>query len=241
MLEFGAESSVLRTAMSAQAEGTGTLDGDGAEGPLVRARAGERFEKALSLAVRTYEIVLRRWGDKNTLPCLHSTLVFLHHLRRHPDAMSYIEDEYPWKLTSMVLNHLMKTSELEPKTMDEDRFPGPEKGDGPWPLPEDYALRGLNYAEDYFPADWFANDKKDVVDRWLEPASKTLERTERILWLGRRIAQSGRWLIWDGEQRTFSVAEKYEVEVKGGPGEARDEMTGRGPRLMDMDAGEEEV
>ncbi|PNY24198.1 SMG-like protein 1, partial [Tolypocladium capitatum] len=230
LLGFGAESNVLMRAMS---RSTDESDAGMDDGPAVEAEAaaGETFEQALSFAVRTYEIVLRRWGDKNTLSCLHTTMVFLYHMSRYPAAMAHLEKRYPWKLTSMMLNYLLKTSRSKP-AMDGDEFPEPERGQPPYPLPEDYAMRGLVYVQDFFPEGWFDNDRIDEDDRYLEPASKAGERQERILWLGRRMASSGRWLRWDDEARRFSVSEKYDVALDGLPGDGVVEMS-----ELDMELG----
>ena len=172
----------------------------------------ENFEQTLRFAARTLEIVLRRWGDKNTLSYIHTTLVFMLRMSRLPAAMSHLEDRFPWKLTSVMLNYLLKTIKTEPR-IDTDKLPGPEKGEEPIPLPEDYALRGLLFAEDFFPNGWFDNERLDETDRYLEAGSKTVERQERILWVGRRIANAGKWLTWDAEARQFGVTSKYDVEL----------------------------
>ncbi|PHH90621.1 hypothetical protein CDD83_3138 [Cordyceps sp. RAO-2017] len=222
LLGFGAETNVLMRAISGRSgepdEGTDSDlggDSDGSE-----ANVAESFDKALSFAVATYEIVLRRWGDKNTLSCLHTTMVFLLHLSRYPSAMAQIESRFPWKLTSILLNYLLKTIQTKPR-IETEQFPGPEKdGYPPVPLPEDYALRGLVYAEDYFPNGWFDNEKLDESDRYLELPSKAIERQERILWIGRRLASSGKWLTWDDEARLFSITPAYDVLLDDLPDES---------------------
>lgn len=233
LLGFGAESNVLMQAISRRTDGSDVVGMDDGSVAGAEAEAGETFEQALSFAVRTYEIVLRRWGDKNTLSCLHTTMVFLYYMSRYPAAMVHLENQYPWKLTSIMLNYLLKTSKFKPR-IDGDEFPEPERGEPPYPLPEDYAMRGLIYTEDFFPEGWFDNPKIDEDDRYLEPASKAGERQERILWLGRRIASSGKWLRWDDEARHFSVSEKYDVVLDGVPDD--DDNVVEMPALdMDLD------
>ncbi|EQL01457.1 hypothetical protein OCS_02837 [Ophiocordyceps sinensis CO18] len=221
LLGFGAESNVIMRVISRHGEPDDSMDEVFLEGDA-EAYAVDTFRQALCFAVRTYEIVLRRWGDKNTLSCLHTTMVFLLHLSRHPCAMAYIENDYPWKLTAIMLNHLLHnylflTVGRKPR-IDGESFPGPEKeGQPPYPLPEDYALRGLIYTEDYFPDGWFDNERIDESDRYLEPPSKALERQERILWIGRRLATSNKWLTWDEGARSFSVAPAYDGVLDGLP------------------------
>ncbi|KAK2594706.1 hypothetical protein QQS21_007556 [Conoideocrella luteorostrata] len=171
------------------------------------------FETAISFSAQTYKIIIKRWGDKNTLPCLHSMLVFYLFLAEHPEAMKYLEDSFPWKLTSVLLNYLLRTCDSALR-IDTTEFPGPEKKEPPYPLPEDYAMRGLVYAEDYFPRDWFDNDKIDEDEKYFEPASTVGRRCERILWIGRMISRHRKWLLWDGETRQFQVTSRYDIELE---------------------------
>tara|TARA_R110002003_G_scaffold75_5_gene6946 strand:- start:286 stop:723 length:438 start_codon:yes stop_codon:yes gene_type:complete len=55
------------------------------------------------------------------------------------------------------------------------------------PLPEDYLVRGLVWAHDYFPEKWFER-KHDEEERYLELASTVKSRMERVLRLGHELA-----------------------------------------------------
>ena len=171
------------------------------------------FSKTLSFALRTYEIAVRRWGDPNTLPFIHTSLVFLFHMTKFPAAMVHLETAYPWKLTAVMLNSLMKSGHFE-RQIDTDEFPAPPKNQPPRPLPEDHALRGLLYAEDYLPIDWFSNMKLDEDEKYLEQASMIDERRERIIWLGRKIANSSYGLTWNQDKGDFHVTEQYDVDLE---------------------------
>jgi hypothetical protein len=48
------------------------------------------------------------------------------------------------------------------------------------PLPEDYLVRGLAWAHDYFPKKWFERER-DEEERYLELASTVKSRMERVL------------------------------------------------------------
>ncbi|UNI16681.1 hypothetical protein JDV02_003095 [Purpureocillium takamizusanense] len=240
LLGFGTDSSVLMQALTRQQDNEEEDDESVTEPD---SDLDENFEQALPFAVAIYEIVLRRWGDKNTLSFIHTTLVFMLRMSQLPAAMSHLEDRYPWKLTSLMLNYLLKTIKKEPRIDTED-FPGQEeKSQEPVPLPEDYALRGLLFAEDFFPKGWFDNEKLDETDRYLEAASKTLDRQERILWIGRRIADSGRWLTWDDKARRFGVDSKYDFELEGLPSDNQDAASvtavDPGPAPVEMDIDDE--
>ena len=57
------------------------------------------------------------------------------------------------------------------------------------PLPEDYAMRGLIWAANYFPSDWVSNDEVDDDEKYFELASMVGKRKDRCLWLGSWIAK----------------------------------------------------
>ncbi|RSL49327.1 hypothetical protein CEP53_009188 [Fusarium sp. AF-6] len=212
LLGYGAESNLLMRAMAQKPEETDVaMDGSS----IVEANPDETFKQALSFAVRIIETVMRRWGDTNTLPFLHSVLVFMNHMTRFPGAMSHLEAAFPWKLTALMLNSQLVSCEADYEVHSDFRLP--EKGQLPRPLPEDFAMRGLIYSEDYFPQEWFKNDKIDEDEKYFELGSMVEERKDRILTLGCKIATSGSWLIWDPATRQFSVPAKYDVELDDDP------------------------
>jgi hypothetical protein len=187
---------------------------EGGEDTSTQVDNDHRFNTALSFAVRTYEIVLQRWGDMNTLPCLHVTLVFIYYMTKHPKAMALLEDKLPWKLFATMLNFLLDNSKFGPR-IDATKFPGPGKQQPvAAPLPEDYALRGLLYADDYFPDDWFDTAPKDLEERYFQAPSQVIPRQERLLWIGRRISVQKKWLLWNKQTRKFLVPSKYDVEIE---------------------------
>ncbi|KAI6089113.1 hypothetical protein F4821DRAFT_257263 [Hypoxylon rubiginosum] len=169
-------------------------------------------EGALKLFEGTSGVVLRRLGDPNTLPYLHVVMVFIFHLSHYSGAMSFIEGTFPWKLVSLQLNALLLSYREHHRIQDEG-FPRQEKEPAPRPLPEDFAMKGLLWVDKYYPLDWFSNDKIDDDEKYFEVASMTDHRKERILWLGCRIAKSGRWLTYDETSHQFGVVSEYEKDI----------------------------
>ncbi|KAK7425954.1 hypothetical protein QQZ08_007536 [Neonectria magnoliae] len=181
LLGYGAESNVPKRTMSQQPDET-DISMDALLSPA------KKFSQALSFATKTYETVIRRWGDSNVLPFAHTALVFIYHMTHFPDALPHLERTFLWKRTAILLNSLLKSTP-EPR-MDGD-FPRPEKDDLLRPLPEDYDMRGLVYCDEYFPKRWFDNgtmdeDEKSFIDKTnedekvLELTSVADERKERI-------------------------------------------------------------
>lgn len=169
---------------------------------------------AIVLANRTHNVILRRFGDTNILPYLHTTMVFMHHLTSLPAAINLVGQDYPWKLTSLMLNTLLVSYTTYPR-IEAEAFPEPEKGNNHRPLPEDYAMRGLLWTDRYFPKNFFTYALQDDDEKYMELASFVEDRKERVLYLGCRIAaQGGRWLRYDADAHRFSVAPEFDVELE---------------------------
>ena len=170
------------------------------------------LDGSVSLMVQTSEIVFRRFGDPNIYPFLHVSLVFLNFLSRYPAAMYHLEAAYPWKLLALMLNTL-SVSYSDFSRVEGEGFP---RGESSRPLPEDYALRGLLWTEEqFFPDDWFSSAKVDDDERYLEVASMTDERKQRILWLACQISKSGRCLTYSKTQ--FGVTKDHDIEIAPAP------------------------
>jgi hypothetical protein len=155
---------------------------------------------AKSITNETFALVLRRIGDKNVLPHVHIMLAFLSSFASSKYVSDLIEDA-PWAELVAFLNTLVKTenqiqsqSQAQTPNVDallaSDVFPQEgERGDE-LPLPEDYLVRGLIWAHDYFPQKWFEREH-DEEERYLELASTVKNRMERVLRLGYSISKAG--------------------------------------------------
>lgn len=205
---FGSDSNVLKNAITPKR--SDDMDAAG-ESIAPEAIPTHVFHQSLSFAVQTLDIVIRRWGDMNILPFLHTQMVFLHHLSRFPSAIKFIEHKYPWKLIATMLNYLKQSCKFEPR-MDSEVFPGAENQDHYRPLPEDYAMRGLIYTEEYFPLKWFAGEAVEEDEKYFEQASMVDSRKERILWIGKQISSLNKWLAWDPESAKFTVPEEFDID-----------------------------
>ncbi|KAM0253286.1 hypothetical protein ACHAQJ_007382 [Trichoderma viride] len=230
---FGNDSNVLKNAIIPKRPDDMDITGESISPEAIPT---DTFHQSLSFAVQTLEIVIRRWGDMNILPFLHTQMVFLHHLSRFPSAIKFIEHKYPWKLIATMLNYLKQSCKSEPR-MDSEIFPGAENEDHYRPLPEDYAMRGLIYAEEYFPLKWFSGEAVEEDEKFFEQASMVDSRKERILWIGRQISSLNKWLIWDEESAKFTVPEEYDIDfIARTPTMGAREIVGLGADSHSLDA-----
>ncbi|KID62995.1 hypothetical protein MBR_09918, partial [Metarhizium brunneum ARSEF 3297] len=198
LLGFGDASNVLMNAVLKNQQTDDTTMDDLPDPVLTDA-----FKTAVGFAASTYEIVIARSGDKNTLPCLHTLLVFYWFMMDFEVGRQYLEGSIPWEQTALLLNYLLRTSEFKPR-LHTPEIPWPEGGKA-HPLPEDYAMRGLIYTANYFPGKWFKNAAIDDDEKYFEPASTVSKRCERILWLGYSMAMRKRRLHWDQNTKQFSA------------------------------------
>lgn len=131
-------------------------------------------------------VISQRIGDKNILPYMHVILVYLFGLALVSDALTYVEGHVPWKWITIFLNTLGRSGVVEARFESPD-FPQQMTGTGRQ-LPEDFKLRGLIWAQHYFPVDFFNGQVVDEEERNLELPSHAAPRAERCLWLGVRLA-----------------------------------------------------
>ncbi|KAH0537601.1 hypothetical protein FGG08_005633 [Glutinoglossum americanum] len=162
------------------------------------------FANGKFLTFATLDLALQRIGDPNVLPHVHVSLVFMNHIMHSEPVMKLVENEFPWESLASMLNTLVTTYDTFWR-VENGEFPEPEKGVGR-PLPEDFNIRGLEWASSYFPNGWFENALVDDEERTLELASMAADRRERILWLAYQLAQSCHCLLYDCVSKVFSVA-----------------------------------
>jgi len=162
------------------------------------------FSFSKRLAFTVLNLALDRLNDANTLPHIHAWMVFVTHLTGSIPAMRLIEKEFPWWPLVTMLNDMRLNFDGPAEKIEANTFPVSRKGVGR-PLPEDYGLRGFDWAERYFPDRWFDDAQIDNEERTQELSSMTNIRRERILWLALRICAAGDWMIYDANTRIFTL------------------------------------
>ncbi|KAK0105867.1 hypothetical protein ONS95_004380 [Cadophora gregata] len=200
MMGFAARDNILTKEILPAKDSEAQMEVDTDENSL----AMVSFRRAQALSNSTLEIVLKRIGDPNVLPFIHVTLVFMYTMARHQGAMACLQDSFPKQLLSIMLNTLLSSYKTH-SVIEGDKFPLPEKEDVR-PFPEDIAMRGMLWVEDYYPNDWFMNEKVGEEEKHQEMASMTDDRKERILWLACRLATLVDWIKYDSVSRRFSTS-----------------------------------
>jgi hypothetical protein len=159
----------------------------------------------------TFSLVLRRIGDKNVLPHVHVMLAFLATLAA-VDHLSHLIDNAPWADVVSFLSTLIKTENQQsqaPSIHDSLVRPvftadGDKDSQDEVPLPEDFLIRGLIWAEEYIPQTLFSKDI-DEEERYLELASTARRRSERVLRLGYQLSSFKRWISYNTYSHTFTT------------------------------------
>jgi hypothetical protein len=168
---------------------------------------------ALDLFWKTNSVVLSRYGDPNTYPFLHVIIAFIWRLATElPALMEVVEGHVPWRALVEMLNSIAASTDNT--SFENSAFSGRVSSEAARPLPEEYAIRGLIWAETYLSDSFFLQSKIDDEEKYMEVASMTEERKVRILWLAARIAERRSWLLYDKEQRQFSPAPQFEGQTE---------------------------
>lgn len=200
----------------------------------VSIRLDDTFHSVLDLFSRTSGVVLRRYGDPNTYPYLHVTLTFLLHLSTQtPEMMEHVEHHFTWALLAEMLNALL--SSTENIRFESSEFPSSAgTREDSRPLPEDYAMRGLVWTEGYFPDSWFTSKRVDDEERYLEIASMTEERKTRCLWIGVRLAEHRKWLLYNQSSKQFETTPRFDRQSDLGQPEGDEAMPDADAKRTDI-------
>jgi hypothetical protein len=212
LLAYGSSSSILAKALSGTEETVGDVDvemGDAAA--QGRPSEATKFANARNLFVQSVDINCQRVGDPNILSFLHVTMIFMVYLSRSPAALQLLSEHFPWASLVTMLNGLARFYHTYPR-IENDDIPILEKNDAR-PTPEEFALRGLDFAEFYLPAGWFENPNIEDENMSKEdPSMNTDYRPERILWLGRQLANRCREITYVSTEHKFVVSEAPKSE-----------------------------
>ncbi|EGD92984.1 hypothetical protein TESG_00546 [Trichophyton tonsurans CBS 112818] len=158
------------------------------------------FQHTAHLAMHTFCLLLRKIGDKNVLPAVHVSLAFLYTLALTPKAMDIFEPLIPFNDLATFLNAL-KHQSVGASILASDSFPAPKCSESGY-LPEDFAMRGQDWARLYFPDNHFkANSTPVGGDKTKDTLGNNLVRVERCLWIGCRLASMKRWITYDANGR----------------------------------------
>jgi hypothetical protein len=110
-----------------------------------------------------------------------------------------------------MLNTLLRFYHSYPR-IEGDSLPVQEKNDFR-PTPEEFAMRGLDFADSYFSTDWFENKNIEEENQYKEDASMNTDyRPERILWHGCRLAKHGNWFAYNDKDHRFFIPGQMDTD-----------------------------
>ncbi|KAJ6022028.1 DNA/RNA-binding domain E.t1.c1-type [Penicillium herquei] len=146
------------------------------------------------LAVHTLAFFLEQNGTPAMDWSAHTSLAFIWCLALSPPAMQRLETIIPWLPVVKYLNRLFRPdtdfSHIEhesfPIRLDEDRQQ----------LTEDFFIRGQVWSQQYHPPGFFDNASSEDNRPTVEEEATIVQRQNRCLWLGVRIAMIGRWITY---------------------------------------------
>ena len=139
---------------------------------------------------------LKRPKDRNVYPLVDYYLAFFWSLLLVQESCKYlekamvwkiIERDVPWLAICLFLNDLAAEIPSMTERVLAKAFPQTDL-EKSRPLLEDFVLRGQQYALWLFPSKWFTETIVEDDERTHDPPSMGQHRTERIMWLGHRIA-----------------------------------------------------
>ncbi|KAJ2896494.1 hypothetical protein MKZ38_005482 [Zalerion maritima] len=169
------------------------------------------FSKAVRILSGALDVILRRSEDANILHFVHCFLVFVLRVAERPMALDKLAPFLQWELMA----HLLNTLCLERPDLDMSRCDAvairARKEMSPYPLPEDYAMRGLVYTQGYYPADFFP-ESVDDEDKYFEAPCMMEYRKDRILYLGCDIARKSALLYYDKYSRMSAAGAQGCIE-----------------------------
>ena len=161
--------------------------------------------QAAGIAFPTLKIALSRTGNENVMPHIHVFFVFILAILRAPSAMDLVGPFMPWPEMASFLNSLAKPAGWTSSAPTTD-FPVPNRPSVGRPLPEDYAMRGQIWSQNYFPPGWFEESNVDEDERTQELPSMAMPRIARVLWLGICIARVS---LADTDRHIADTGRKY--------------------------------
>ncbi|KAK6495789.1 hypothetical protein TWF481_002835 [Arthrobotrys musiformis] len=131
------------------------------------------FEIALThareLAFDILSLFFNSAKNPSVQPHVHVWLVFLNYLEKYPEGIALVVKRFPWEKMARYGTALLKeTNEaIIERIQDNETFPIAQND--PYPLPEEYLMRGLKITEGY------------CLDNYFDYKTGTIEQDEKLV------------------------------------------------------------
>lgn len=151
---------------------------------------------------------MERHIDFKVLAFLHIIFVFVHSMSEIDEGMPIIDPVFPWKQASTFFNELSEYCSKQKVRRKNDKKgavsnrPQGDKDVGQI-LPEEVSMRGLLFARTYLAEKQFKNVGGKRIESRQGTDYYTQLRCERLLKLGKALAEESCWLIWDDDKGEF--------------------------------------
>ncbi|KKA28734.1 hypothetical protein TD95_005423 [Thielaviopsis punctulata] len=164
----------------------------------------------------TLAVFLKRTPDPSTYSFLEITLLFLTHLA-WDGKLDTLADTVSWATLEQNVNQQMALSP-ESKQTRRSPFPRPAKQSQQqqphqqpskqqsMPLPDDYNLRGYQFAENYFPDNWYCSGMEEL-ETLMEKQFMQTTRSLRIISLVHTLSflTRGKYIVYDSVEECFKI------------------------------------
>ncbi|EMR09666.1 hypothetical protein PNEG_01856 [Pneumocystis murina B123] len=150
--------------------------------------------------------------SSNSLAYNFICMIFLYYCSNYSSVLSSMERFIPWFKIAEYLSNIIKKIKNNSILGTSDLPVRQSKS----PLPEDWALRGINWSKKIWPKAYFENMTEDDFDFTVEqPDDEIIEiRIKRIIWLGFKIASLSNILLYNTQTQRFTISEDYINKIK---------------------------
>ncbi|QSL67078.1 hypothetical protein MERGE_001465 [Pneumocystis wakefieldiae] len=150
--------------------------------------------------------------SSNSLAYNFICMIFLYYCSKYSSVLSSMERFIPWFKIAEYLSNIIKKIKNDNIVGTSDLPVRQNKS----PLPEDWALRGINWSEKIWPKAYFENMTEDDFNFTVEqPDDEVTEiRIKRIVWLGFKIASLSNILLYNNQTRHFTINRDYINKIK---------------------------
>ncbi|KTW28179.1 hypothetical protein T552_02038 [Pneumocystis carinii B80] len=150
--------------------------------------------------------------SSNSLAYNFICMIFLYYCSKYSYVLSSMERFIPWLKIAEYLSNIIKKINYD-SILEMSDLPVRQNKN---PLPEDWALRGINWTEKIWPKAYFENMTEDDFNFTVEQLNDEVTeiRIKRIIWLGFKIVSLSNILLYNNQTQHFTISREYINKIK---------------------------